>query len=229
MSKSRPQPWITAKSAATSEGSPSSGSTSKKGSPSWQRQLAATSRWLHIYLSMASFVIVLFFAVTGLTLNHADWFDDQSTEQELTGKLTPAWVNPTDTAAINKLAVVEFLRTTHGIKGALSEFRIDDRECSVSFRGPGYTADAFVDREDGTYKLTEARLGLVAIINDLHKGRDTGKGWSWVIDGSAIFMTLISATGLIILLFLRKRRVIGLILAVLGTLLCYGAYMLIGR
>lgn len=229
MSKSRPQPWITAKSAATSEDKPAAGPITKKGTPSWQRQLAATSRWLHIYLSMASFVIVLFFAVTGLTLNHADWFDDQSVEQEFKGKLTPAWVNPTDTAAINKLAVVEFLRNTHSIKGALSEFRIDDRECSVSFRGPGYTADAFVDRENGTYKLTEAQLGLVAVINDLHKGRDTGKGWSWVIDGSAIFMTLISATGLIILLFLRKRRLIGLVLALLGTLICYGAYMLIGR
>jgi hypothetical protein len=28
------------------------------------------SRWLHIYLSMASFGILFFFAVTGLTLNH---------------------------------------------------------------------------------------------------------------------------------------------------------------
>lgn len=177
---------------------------------------------------MASFVIVLFFAVTGLTLNHADWFDDQSVENELTGTLTPTWVNPTDTAAVNKLAVVEFLRAAHGIKGALSEFRIDDRDCSVSFRGPGYTADAFVNRENGTYKLTEARLGLVAVINDLHKGRDTGKGWSWVIDGSAIFMTLISATGLIILLFLRKRRVVGLLWAAIGAALCYVAYALIG-
>ncbi|NID10594.1 PepSY-associated TM helix domain-containing protein [Fibrivirga algicola] len=228
MSKSRPQPWITAKSAATSEDKPVSGSTPKKGTPSWQRQLAAASRWLHIYLSMASFVIVLFFAVTGLTLNHADWFDDQAVEQEVEGKLTPAWVNPTDTAAINKLSVVEFLRNTHGIKGALSEFRIDDRECMVSFRGPGYTADAFVDRENGAYKLTESRLGLVAIMNDLHKGRDTGKSWSWVIDGSAIFMTLISASGLIILLFLRKRRVVGLIWAAIGAAICYVAYALIG-
>lgn len=228
MSKSRPQPWITAKSAATSEDKPVAGSPPKKGTPSWQRQLAATSRWLHIYLSMASFVIVLFFAVTGLTLNHADWFDDQVVEKEVEGKLTPAWVTPTDTAAINKLSVVEFLRNTHGIKGALSEFRIDDRECMVSFRGPGYTADAFVDRENGSYKLTESRLGLVAVMNDLHKGRDTGKSWSWVIDGSAIFMSLISATGLIILLFLRKRRVVGLVWAAIGAALCYMAYLLIG-
>ena len=35
------------------------------------------ARWLHIYGSMASFAVVLFFAVTGLTLNHQDWFANQ--------------------------------------------------------------------------------------------------------------------------------------------------------
>ena len=40
----------------------------------WKRRLAKYSRWLHIYASMTSFVIVFFFAVTGWTLNHADRF-----------------------------------------------------------------------------------------------------------------------------------------------------------
>ena len=35
-----------------------------------KRRLAKYSRWLHIYVSMTSFVIVFFFAVTGWTLNH---------------------------------------------------------------------------------------------------------------------------------------------------------------
>ena len=39
-----------------------------------QRQLAVWSRWLHIYLSLISFGAILFFSVTGLTLNHPDWF-----------------------------------------------------------------------------------------------------------------------------------------------------------
>ncbi|HLK64387.1 MAG TPA: hypothetical protein VKU19_13160 [Bryobacteraceae bacterium] len=31
----------------------------------WKRQFMILSRWLHIYLSMASFGILFFFAVTG--------------------------------------------------------------------------------------------------------------------------------------------------------------------
>ena len=35
---------------------------------------AAWMRWLHIYLSMLGFTALIFFSVTGITLNHADWF-----------------------------------------------------------------------------------------------------------------------------------------------------------
>ena len=33
-------------------------------------------RWIHIYLSMFGLAAVLFFGVTGLTLNHPEWFLD---------------------------------------------------------------------------------------------------------------------------------------------------------
>ena len=32
----------------------------------------ATVRWLHVYISMLSFLAILFFAVTGITLNHPE-------------------------------------------------------------------------------------------------------------------------------------------------------------
>ncbi len=63
------------------------------------------------------------------------------------------------------------------LKGDIGDFIIDDNQCTLSFKGPGYSADAFVNRENGEYKLTETSLGIVAVMNDLHKGRDTGKKW----------------------------------------------------
>lgn len=181
-----------------------------------KRTVAEWSRWLHIYLSMFSFVIVLFFSVTGLTLNHLDWFPEKEVLNELDGRLNPAWVNATDTAKVKKLEIIEFLRASHQVKGQLNDFRIDESECSISFQGPGYTADVFVDRKKGSYHLSERSLGVIAWANDLHKGRDTGQGWKWVIDFSAIFMTVISITGLILLLFIKKKRANGLLWLVLG-------------
>lgn len=192
----------------------------------WERNIAQLSRWLHIYVSMISFAIVLFFAVTGLTLNHPDFFAGELKSSNEKGKLDSNWVNNTDTAKIAKLEIVEYLRKTHGIKAALAEFRIDDAQCSLSFKGPGYAADAFIDRTNGTYEVALMRAGIVGILNDLHKGRDSGSGWSVLIDVSAILMTLVSLTGIILILYIKRKRVSGLVIAAIGLILAWLVWMI---
>ena len=190
----------------------------------FKKRTAAFSRWLHLYLSMFSFLIVLFFAVTGLTLNHTEWFDGMQSERKLEGSLTPEWVNDTDTANIKKLEIVEFLRKQYGITGYVSDFYIQDDQCSISFKGPGYGADAFINRADGTFQLSEFRLGIFAVLNDLHKGRDSGKGWGFLIDISAIFLTLVSLSGLVMLFFLKKKRMVAIFVSIAGGIICYLVY-----
>ena len=196
----------------------------KPGPALWNRRVARISRWLHIYLSMVSFTIVLFFAITGLTLNHAEKFGDQLHSSQEKGQLNTAWVKTPDTAKIARLEIVEYLRTAHHIKGAVSDFRIDDAQCSVSFKGPGYAADVFIDRETGRYEVSKSSAGLVGIINDLHKGRDTGSAWLMVIDISALLMVLVSLTGLVLLLFMKKKRLSGLLMAATGLLIAWLVY-----
>lgn len=190
------------------------------------RKAAMLVRWLHIYLSMISFAIVFFFAVTGLTLNHADRFTGQVHTTQEKGHLNPSWTNSPDTLHIDKLAIVEDLRRTHGIKAGLSDFRIDDSQVGVSFKGPGYEADAFIDRSTGDYDLTTTSAGFVGLINDLHKGRDTGPGWNRFIDVCAILLALVSLTGMVLLLFLKRRRLSGLLIATLGLALAWLIYII---
>jgi hypothetical protein len=189
-----------------------------------KRKMAALFRWLHIYLSMLSFALIFFFAVTGLTLNHADKFGDQTRTQEEKGKLNLRWVKTPDTLKIARLEIVEYFRNTYEIKAALSDFRIDDSQIGVSFKGPGFAADAFINRENGEYELTKTSAGFVGFINDLHKGRDSGPVWSVVIDIAAILLTLVSLTGMVLLLYLKKRRFSGLLVAALGVLVGYMVY-----
>lgn len=180
-----------------------------------KRRVAKYSRWLHIYLSMTSFVIVLFFAVTGWTLNHADRFDREQTARA-TGSVDTRWTD-TGAADVARLDIVEALRRAHRVAGAVSDFRIDDEQVSISFKGPGYSADALVDRKTGKYELNETRLGVIAVANDLHKGRDTGAVWKAVIDVSAFLLTFISLTGLVLIYFIHKHRVAGVVLLVAGA------------
>ncbi len=189
-----------------------------------KRRMAALFRWLHIYLSMLSFGLVFFFALTGLTLNHADKFGDQTQTKQDKGALDLRWVKTPDTMNIARLDIVEYFRNKYGIRAALSDFRIDDSQIGVSFKGPGFAADAFINRDNGAYELTRTSAGFVGVINDLHKGRDTGKRWSLLIDISAVLLTLVSLTGMVLLLYLKKKRLNGLIIAALGLLLVYIVY-----
>jgi hypothetical protein len=190
----------------------------------WKRRFAHLARWLHTYLSMLSFAILLFFAITGLTLNHAEWFDSQQRPASYHGTLNKAWVNASDPGAVAKDELVNYFRRTYRTKGALSDFHVDGEQCEILFKGPGYEADATIDRATGNFDLTVSPFSLVAVLNDLHKGRDTGKKWSAVIDFSAALMTLVSLTGFTLIFFLNKRRFSGLVLIAVGALLSFLVY-----
>jgi hypothetical protein len=200
------------------------GSTKSKSRLAFERTVAMLSRWLHIYGSMISFAIIFFFAVTGITLNHPDYFAGELKTTQEKGKLDCNWVSNKDTNKIAKLEIVEFLRKNHRISAAVSEFRIDESQCTVSFKGPGYAADVFINRENGSYELTLLRAGMVGIMNDLHKGRDTGSKWSWVIDVSAVLMILVSLTGMILILYIKRKKWSGLFIALIGAILLWLLY-----
>ncbi len=185
----------------------------------WRRRTAVVARWLHIYLSMVSFAVVLFFSATGLTLNHADKLSGHDRVTRYTGVIAASAMRTSgepDDAAIG-----EQLRREHHLRGTVTDTRNDPDQVSLSFKGAGYTADAFIQRPSGKYEVVETQSGAVATLNDLHRGVVTGKSWSWVIDVSAVLLVLVSFTGLILLFFVYKRRISGLFVAAVGAIVLY--------
>jgi uncharacterized protein len=174
------------------------------------------SRIIHAYTSMISLLVVLFFAVTGVTLNHPDWtFGTTDTRQTVAGTLPDNWKAGNE---VDWFVVSEHLRSTESVKGSLAEKEGDTSSASITYKGPAYQADTFIN-SDGTYELTIEKQGVVAVINDLHKGRNTRQSWKWLIDVSGIFLALVSITGLVLQFFIRKRRRSALASAVAGGLL----------
>lgn len=180
---------------------------------------------LHTYLSMASFSILFFFAATGITLNHQDKLNGEPKVTRFTGTVDAAFVAPAAGNTIDQAQIVAILRRAHGIKANVSDFRVDDDVVAVTFKGPGYAADAFIDRKTAAYDVTESRMGWVAIVNDLHKGRDTGAVWAQVIDVSAVLMMLVSITGLALIFFLYKRLALGMWMLGGGTAVSIAVYL----
>ena len=188
----------------------------KRNGRSLYARSASLIRWLHIYLSMVSFTALMFFAVTGITLNHPTWLGaDKQSVRDASGEIKEEWL----AGAPNQLEIAEHLRSDQKLRGRVVQFEVGELDCMIVFKSPGYAADIMLDRQTGKYQLTETSSGWVSIMNDLHKGRDSGSGWSLLIDVSAIMMILVSISGFALLLYLKLRRVAGLLTALAGTIL----------
>jgi hypothetical protein len=187
-----------------------------RSSPSPKVRTHRVARWLHVYASMIALLIVLFFGITGFTLNHPDWsFGGSSTSVTSTG----TFPFPTETGGtVAWLPIAEYVRSTYAVKGAVSSFEAADGQGSIAFRDPGYAADLLFDVDTGSFELTVEQEGFVAVMNDLHKGRDAGPAWRWTIDIAAVGLVVISLTGLTMQLVLRKRRRSALIASAAGAL-----------
>lgn len=174
-------------------------------------------RWVHTYLSMFTFLVVLFFSATGIFLNHPEWtlgIEPQTVEAK--GTLDRAWVSGKD---VDWLRIAEFVRAKHGLRGIAGENQADEREASLRFAGPAYTADVFVTRATGEYEVKAEGQGALALLNDLHRGKDSGRAWSWAVDLSGAFLVLISLTGVGMVFFLKKVKAKALLVVAAGVVL----------
>lgn len=173
---------------------------------------------------MLGFTTLMFFSFTGITLNHPTWLGgSEQVTKDFTGELETDLLS----GEVQQLEIAETLRERHALKGRVKEFETDDFECMLVFKGPGYAADAFVDRETGKYMVTVTSSNMVAVLNDLHKGRDSGTAWKLlIIDGSAILMGLFSLSGFGLIFYLKRRRVPGLWTSLAGTIALIVAWLI---
>ena len=178
-------------------------------------------RWAHVYTSMIAFAVILFFGVTGLLLNHPSWlFGDDVVTTTLTGTLPESVL--VDGGQVEFLAVSEYFRSEAGIGGEVNNFAQVGTEGSINYVAPGYSASAKFDVTSLVYDITVREDGFVNAMRDLHTGTDSGSAWSLIIDASAIFLVVVSISGLGIQLLMRKRRRTALAWLGVGTLLAVG-------
>jgi hypothetical protein len=75
-----------------------------------------------------------------------------------------------------------------------------------------------IAKDTGATTFHRETFNFFALINDLHRGRDAGAFWRWVIDLSAAAIVLACVTGFVLWLALPKRRKLGVIVLVAGTI-----------
>ena len=178
-----------------------------------KRRWIGVVRTLHIYLTLLSILLFLFFAATGFMLNHGEWFGlEEVVLEEQTGTIPHPMLTPLD-----RLGVVERLRAEFGATGALDAFEEEDGTLLVVFQSPRRRTEVEIQRTDGMTHVTTEMRGTVAMLARLHTGEDAGEGWSWLIDGASLLLLLASLRGLTLWLTLPSRRRVGLAALVTGV------------
>lgn len=178
----------------------------------WTRDTLKWARNIHIYVSLIGFLMFLFFAGTGILLNHDSFGMDVARTSEREATLPVALAR-----AAEKDAVVQSLRAVAAVTLPLTQYNAQPDDIEVTFTGPGRRIQALVDRKTGAVRITDENRGLAGQLADLHKGAASGAVWKAILDGVSILLGVSSLSGIVMLIALPKRRRTGLLLAAAGT------------
>jgi len=190
-------------------------------------------RLLHIYSSMLVLMLLLFFAATGITLNHPDWqstwgAESSSLELQLPEPLQQLpWTDDKLQQAIQAEKIALWLRDEHQVQGAVFNFSVepDEQLLELDFKRPAGYSSVMIELETGRIELSTEYAGTLALLNDLHKGRYAGASWKWLIDLTAVACLLFGISGFYLLWRQPSRRRSGINTALFGVLLLLVAYL----
>jgi hypothetical protein len=185
------------------------------------KPLLAFSRFIHVYVSMALLTLMIFFSITGVTLNHPEWFADNQADVTEADFIMPAEL----LAPKNEGNLLNFLIQENYLNGNRLSIEREDGELFITDKGPGAYLSLTIDLNSGDTYKEATDYGYWALLNDLHKGRNSGLFWRFIIDLSAVLMIVFSLTGFILALAQRRiNRTISV--SIISSLLVISIYFI---
>lgn len=160
----------------------------------WARQL----RQWHWISSAACLVLMLMFAVTGVTLNHADLFESRGEAVVHDIALPDALgrrLSKLPSQALVPDAVAAEIRRLTGADVTARKADNQYGEIVFDLAAPGQDRVLTIDLNAANMTYEVTNRGAVALFNDLHKGRHAGGAWKLLIDVSAAFFVVFALTG----------------------------------
>lgn len=172
----------------------------------WVRQIHSW-HWISAAIAMAG---TLFFAVTGITLNHVASIPATPVVSELQGELPQSVLKALDAPALPDSplpkSVAIAVENAVGLDASGRPAEWSDAEVYVALPRPGGDAWVSVDRVTGKLTAEVTERGWISYFNDLHKGRNSGDVWFWFIDVFAVVCIIFTLSGLFLLQLHARHR-----------------------
>ena len=181
-------------------------------------------RMLHAYLSAFAFLALIFFCVTGVLLNHPEWFDGyRPADRTTVVTLTPEALAAAQAAKEPGRALAAAVAARIPLKGAYASSDLAQGDGLVRLEGPKGSSDIDVDLKSGRAEAHVTTASLASVIQDLHRGKNVGAPWRFVIDASAYVLLAMSLIGYVLFFSLRFRLKTSLLLTAASLALLVGA------
>lgn len=187
-------------------------------------------RW-HWIASALCLAMLLMFAATGLTLNHAGTFEPEPRVTQARA-VAPAEVQkalasgPSGGEAPLPPQARTWLETQFKVRTGDAAATWSPDAVELVQQRPGGQTTLVIDRPGGaTLVETEAR-GLIAAANDLHTGRYSPRAWNLLIDAFAIACLVFAGTGLGLLLTNGRARPVTWPLILGGVVIPLGVWLI---
>lgn len=194
------------------------------------------ARRLHIYVSMALLLVVLFFAVTGITLNRPHLYVSEQPQVDQQTLAIPDFLFAIkdEHLVVDKKKLLAYLADKTNVTGKPSSVQLFSEvekgelvegEVSLDYKGPGFNSTVFIDLITQEAEIETTHYGVIAVLNDLHKGRYSGEVWAWFIDISALLMIFFVLTGVCLLVPKKKSFNLGLKWTAFGCVISLLIYL----
>ena len=177
-----------------------------------RRDFYRHARYVHGWLSAFAFLILMFFALTGLFLNNPNWFEPAKDENTVTVSMTPDLLAKVKGQENPSTDILNFVRAEHTLVGCFQSSEVLDGEVMIRLESPAGSTDVWAMLDTGEIEVSSKPASTVSLINDLHRGKNAGTAWSWLIDISAITILILSIAGFILFLSIKSRLLTHLLL-----------------
>jgi uncharacterized protein len=184
-------------------------------------------RLVHGWLSAFAFLLLCFFSITGLLLNHPEWGSETAPkpiEEKFT--LAPQDLRQLNDAEEPEQLLAELAAKHVALKGAFSGGNQVGNDVFVRLQGVRGLTDLRASLITGAVTVVIEPAPTLSILNELHRGERAGTTWRLLIDVIAIVLVVLSIIGYLIFLSLRFRLRTALILTVLSALGVWGVFAL---
>lgn len=181
----------------------------------------------HGYLSAAAFLALLFFSLTGLSLNHPGWLKRPAAAPvETTVRLSRAELATVTGATEPGRTLAELVAGRVPLAGAYKDAEVAGPTAFVRMQGVRGSSDLQADLTSGEVRVTVEAADNIAVLDALHRGENAGAAWRLLIDIAAIVLIVMSLIGFVLFFSLRMRLRTALALTALSAAGCAAVFLM---